>query len=86
MRVVADEVPLRGADIQVAVGEVAAPTARNTDFLRHFLAVVQHEHIQPALRGDSSTEQASCTGANDDGIEMLHGRQCMRGCRIEGVG
>ena len=86
MRVVADEVPLRGADIQVAVGEVAAPTARDADFLRDFLAVVQHQHVKPTLSGDSSTEQACGTGANDDGIEMLHGRQCMRGCCAERVG
>ena len=40
LRVLAHEVPLRGAHVQLAVGEIAAPAARDTDLLGHLLGMV----------------------------------------------
>jgi hypothetical protein len=47
LRVLAHEVLVRRARVEVAVGEVAAPAARDADLLGHLLAVVDEQHLQP---------------------------------------
>jgi hypothetical protein len=56
--VVAHEVPLRRARVQVAVGEVGAAAARDADFLGHLVAVVQQQHLQPALASNARRRTA----------------------------
>jgi hypothetical protein len=68
--VVAQKVALRGAHVQVAVGEVGAPAARDADFFGHFVAVVQHQHLEPALARHPGAEQAGGTGADHDGVKL----------------
>jgi hypothetical protein len=47
--VVAQKVLVRRTHIQLAVGEVAAATAGDANFLGHLLAVVQHQNLQALL-------------------------------------
>ena len=60
MRVVAEELRRRGAD----VGEVAAPAPRDTDLFGHFFAVVQHQHAQTQLAGHARTKKAGSAGTD----------------------
>ena len=54
------------------VGEIAAPAARDTDFLGHFVAVVHQQDLLPQLPGHARAKQASGTGADDDNIKHFH--------------
>ena len=65
MRVVAEELGRRGAD----VGEVAAPATRDADLLRHFLAVVQHQHAQTQLASHARTKKAGSAGTDHHHIK-----------------
>ncbi|MCY1372177.1 hypothetical protein D9M69_593630 [compost metagenome] len=78
VRVLAQEVFVRRARIDVAVGEVGPAAARDADLLRHLFAVVEHQHAQAALARDTGTEKTGRTRADDDGVEILHGAQCRR--------
>ncbi len=69
LRIAAHEVLVGRAHVQVAVGEVAAATARDADLLCHLLRVVQEQHRQATLSGLGRAEQTGRAGADDDGVE-----------------
>ena len=69
LRVLPHKVLVRSSRVQVAVGEVAAPAARDADLLGHLVGVVDEQDFQPALAGLACTEQAGGTGADDDNIK-----------------
>ena len=73
VRVVAQEVLVRCARVEVAVGEVAAPAARDADLLGDLVAVVDQQDLKSELAGHARAEQAGRARADDDHIE-LHGR------------
>ena len=41
-------------------------------FFCHFFAVVQQQHLQPALAGNTRAEQAGGARANHDHIKFMH--------------
>ena len=65
MRVLGEEIGGAGADI----GEIAAAPARNADFLRQALGMVDQHHAQTALASDRGTHHASGAGAEHCYIE-----------------
>ncbi len=67
LRVLADEVFVRRAHIQIAIGEIAATTARDADLLGHLLRVVQEQHRQATLPGLGRTEQTGRAELTDPG-------------------
>jgi hypothetical protein len=73
LRVLADKVPVRLAHIQIAVGEVAAPAARDADLLCDLGRMVNQQYLEPALARLRRTKQAGSACANDDGIEQVGG-------------
>jgi len=67
---------VRRPHVQVAVGEVAAPAARDADLLGHLLAVVDEQDLQAPLARLACAEQACGASADDDGVkkrDRLHG-------------
>ncbi len=73
VRVGAQEVLVRRGRVEIAVGEVGAPAARDAHLLGHPLRVVDQQHPQAALPGLRGAEQAGGASAYDDGVESLHG-------------
>jgi hypothetical protein len=69
LRVLPHKMLVRRTHVQIAVGEVAAPAARDADFLGHFVGVIDQQHLQAALAGLGCAEQAGGTGADDDGVK-----------------
>jgi len=85
LRVLADEVLVRRARIEIAIGEVAAPAARDADFFGHLVGVVDQQHAQPALASLAGAEQAGGAGTDHDdartrwsGPGQLRGRPAAR--------
>ena len=72
LRVLADEVLVRRARIEIAIGEVAAPAARDADFFGHLVGVVDQQHAQPALASLAGAEQAGGAGTDHDGVKYFH--------------
>jgi len=68
--VLADEVFVSCAGIQVAVGEVAPPTTRNTNFFCHFGAVVQHQNFKSQLTRHTSAKKTSSASAYNCNIKF----------------
>lgn len=68
VRVVADEVG--GSDLSVA--EVAAATARDSDLLGQFGAVIEQQHFKTAPSGSSGAKQAGGTASDDKHIKAFH--------------
>ena len=66
---VANEVTLRCAHVEIAIGEVGATTARDADLFGDALAVVEQQDPESALSCDASAKQAGCASANDDDVE-----------------
>src|SRR5574344_997559 len=60
---------LRRTHVEVAVGEVAAPAARDANFLGHFGGVVDQQHTQAALARLGCAQQARRPGAQDDDVK-----------------
>lgn len=77
MRVVTQEMLLRLAGVEVAVGEVAAATTRDANFFRDFWGVIDEEHSQAQLACDPSAEQPCSSSADDSDVELVHGFQRM---------
>ena len=75
IRVLADEVLLRGARVQFAIGEVATPAAGDADFFGNAFAVVDQQHLEPALPGLGCAKEACGTGADHYDIEVESVRQ-----------
>src|SRR5690606_8711038 len=58
------------------IGEIAAPAARDTDFLGQARSMVHQNHTGPALTGYGSRHHSRRAGSYDDDIECLrHGPQ-----------
>jgi hypothetical protein len=70
IRVVADEVALRRAHVEVAVGEVGPAAARNADLLSDLFAVVDQQHLEPALARQAGAKKPGGTGTDHDDIEL----------------
>lgn len=62
--------------IQITVGEIAASTARNTNFFCQALGMVNDQHAQAERTGLRGAKQACRASANYDGIEC--GKACLR--------
>lgn len=73
VRVLADEVFVGRAWVEVAVGEVGATAARDADFFGHFGAVVQHQDAQPPLTSDAGTKQTCGACADHHCVPCVHG-------------
>ena len=71
-RVLAQEMPVRLAHVQVAVGEVAATAAGDANFFSHFFAVVKDEDLQALLRGNTRAKQTGSTGAHNHNVKRFH--------------
>ena len=71
--VLAQKVFVRGLGIDVFVGEVAAPAARDADFFGQFGVVVDQHHRQTLLGGNPRAKQACCASAHDGHIAGVHG-------------
>lgn len=63
-RIVREEV----LSARVDIGEVAAATARNADFLARLFGVVDDEDTPPSPARRQRAEKAGAARANDDGI------------------
>ena len=61
----------------VAVGEVAAPTARNQDLLADFLGVIEQKHLAAALARAQGAHQTRGTSAQDDDVDA-HPKRCFQ--------
>jgi hypothetical protein len=81
VRVAADEMPVRRGRVERAVGEVGAPAAGDAHFFGHALGVVDQQHAQAALARLRGAEQAGGAGAEDDGVNLGHGRRPRRARR-----
>ena len=53
------------------VGEIAAPTSGNTDFLGRLFRMVEDQHPPPARAGNPSTHQPGGTAADDQHINLF---------------
>ena len=62
--------------IALDIGEIAAPTARDADFLGAARAVIDHHHLEAALASDRCAEQAR--GTTTDDREIVAGRRSHR--------
>jgi len=82
--VVAQEMLVRLARVELAVGEVAAAAARDADLLGDLGRMVEQQHAQAELAGHAGAEQAGRAGADDGDIEFFHGRECRRLCPARG--
>jgi len=83
-RVGAQEVLLRRARVELAVGEVSASAARDADLLGHPGRVVDDEHLAPALAGQRGAVQPRGTCAEDHGVEVSGGH--VRGKKLREIG
>ena len=73
LRVLPHKMLVRRTHVQIAVGEVAAPAARDADLLGHLGRMIDQQHFQALLAGLGRAEQAGGTGADDDGVKNLEG-------------
>jgi len=60
------------ARVDQAIGEVGPATARNSNFLGHFVAVVNQQDGQAQLPGNARTKQSGSAGTYDHHITCLH--------------
>ena len=65
MRVLRQEI----CRLDIAVGEIAAPAAGNTDLLAEFVIVLDQQNATAALPGLRGAHHACRTGADHDDIE-----------------
>ena len=72
LRVLSQVVLVAGARVEVAVGEVAAPTAGDADFFGHPLGVVDEQHAQAALARLCGAKQACRPCAHNDNVKIRH--------------
>ena len=73
LRVLAQKMLVRRAWVDVAVGEIAATAARDTDFFCHLGAVVDQQHLQTLLCCHPRAKQPCGPRADDQHICLGHG-------------
>ena len=56
------------------IGEIAASAARHQDLLADLVGTLQHQHATAPAPGHKGTHQAGRTAADNDHIELTHGR------------
>ena len=57
----------------VEVGEVAAPTARDEDFLARLVGVIDQQDALATLASHQRRHETRRAGTQDDDINLLHG-------------
>ncbi len=62
---------VRCARIDIDIGEIAATTARDANFLCHVFVMVDHQHLQALLRRHTRTKQAGCAGTDYGDVKGL---------------
>jgi hypothetical protein len=73
-RVLADEAVAASLHRGIHVGEVAAAAARNADLFARIGGMIEDQHLAAALAGLDGGHHASCAGAEDDRVVVLHQR------------
>jgi hypothetical protein len=79
VRVGGEEVFRRG----VEVGEVAAASAGDEDFLAGTVGVVEDEGAAAAAAGFDGAHEACGSGSEDEDVDFFHGSIVMRGVRLD---
>ena len=62
----------KGGRLDIVVGEVAASTAGDQEFLAGFMRMIQNQNPAPATSGRSGTHQSGRTGSDDNDIPLIH--------------
>jgi hypothetical protein len=68
------------------IGEIAAPAPGNPDFFCRLVCVINYHNGPATIAGFDGAHQTCRTGANNDYIEVFHGRSILFCHDINGNG